>query len=525
KHDDDKHDDDDNVTTGVVPPANAAPDAVDDTLTTNEDSSVTTGNVLTNDTDLDGNTLSVGSFTQASNGTVADNGDGTFTYTPNADFNGNDSFTYTVTDGNGGTDTATVNVAVNADTSTATPPTTSDDQGSDLESAQADDDAQGGDDVVPTSTGSAEASVVSDDAGTGASKIASDDQGSGAESSKAGNDARDGDEVVRTLTGSAREPVESEEGSARDPKIVADATSVDVPVGAVPLVTDLGSEPVPVRAPGPAAPSASSPATDGSAVSGGSQGGESGGSSTLPPESTAVTGSGVTGPDSNATSNGAPTESSSEGATPSARAAVAWDGTEHLRVLDPAGESDQVEYEAWQINANLEALHGKAYLGASNDSSLQREYEVDKEMRLDGGSGASADDVEQAVAAGATAADLFEPVGTASATLGADEGIHAAGSGGAAEVASDQADRGPLEPADVTAQRARVGAAEQDGITLPEGAAPEHFSETFEGHDQAFDAMAERGFFAGLWFAIRGLVTSTKTKTKTHGDESDRSRR
>ena len=32
-----------------------------------------------------------------------DNGDGTFTYTPTANFNGADSFTYTVTDGNGGT--------------------------------------------------------------------------------------------------------------------------------------------------------------------------------------------------------------------------------------------------------------------------------------------------------------------------------------------------------------------------------------------------------------------------------------
>ena len=34
---------------------------------------------------------------------MAINGDGTVTYTPNADFNGTDSFTYTVTDGDGGT--------------------------------------------------------------------------------------------------------------------------------------------------------------------------------------------------------------------------------------------------------------------------------------------------------------------------------------------------------------------------------------------------------------------------------------
>ncbi|MEW9922552.1 Ig-like domain-containing protein, partial [Marimonas sp. MJW-29] len=46
------------------------------------------------------------------NGTVVINGDGTVTYTPDADFNGTDSFTYTVSDGKGGTDTATVTVNV-----------------------------------------------------------------------------------------------------------------------------------------------------------------------------------------------------------------------------------------------------------------------------------------------------------------------------------------------------------------------------------------------------------------------------
>ncbi|MBW2521000.1 MAG: cadherin-like domain-containing protein, partial [Deltaproteobacteria bacterium] len=40
--------------------------------------------------------------------------DGTFTYTPNANFNGPDSFTYTIQDANGDVDTATVNITVNA---------------------------------------------------------------------------------------------------------------------------------------------------------------------------------------------------------------------------------------------------------------------------------------------------------------------------------------------------------------------------------------------------------------------------
>ena len=51
--------------------------------------------------------------TQGAHGTVVNNGDGTVTYTPNADYNGTDSYTYTVTSG-GVTETATVNVTVNA---------------------------------------------------------------------------------------------------------------------------------------------------------------------------------------------------------------------------------------------------------------------------------------------------------------------------------------------------------------------------------------------------------------------------
>ncbi|MEE9296326.1 MAG: tandem-95 repeat protein [Phycisphaerae bacterium] len=99
---------------GGVPAGNQAPDAVDDAISTNEDAAVTTGNVLANDSDPDGDTLSIDSFTPPGNGTVIDNGDGTFTYTPNNGFTGSDSFTYTVTDGKGGSDTATVNVTVNA---------------------------------------------------------------------------------------------------------------------------------------------------------------------------------------------------------------------------------------------------------------------------------------------------------------------------------------------------------------------------------------------------------------------------
>ena len=98
----------------TVNAVNDAPDAVDDLLTTNEDTPITTGNVLGNDTDADGNALSVSGFTQPAHGSAAYNNDGTFTYTPTTDYSGSDSFTYTVDDGSGGTDTATINVTVNA---------------------------------------------------------------------------------------------------------------------------------------------------------------------------------------------------------------------------------------------------------------------------------------------------------------------------------------------------------------------------------------------------------------------------
>jgi hypothetical protein len=94
----------------TVIPANDAPVGNDDTATTNEDTPVTV-NVVSNDSDVDGDTLVVSAVTQGANGTVSFAG-GSVTYTPNANFNGSDSFTYTLSDGNGGTAIATVNVTV-----------------------------------------------------------------------------------------------------------------------------------------------------------------------------------------------------------------------------------------------------------------------------------------------------------------------------------------------------------------------------------------------------------------------------
>ena len=101
---------------------NDDPAAVDDEVSTDEATDITSIFVLDNDTDPDtSDSLTVDGFdTTGTLGIVTYNGDGTFDYDPNGAFDGldtgetaTDTFTYTVTDGNGGTDTATVTVTIN----------------------------------------------------------------------------------------------------------------------------------------------------------------------------------------------------------------------------------------------------------------------------------------------------------------------------------------------------------------------------------------------------------------------------
>ncbi|NVK20871.1 MAG: cadherin-like domain-containing protein, partial [Methylocystaceae bacterium] len=96
------------------PDINFGPDAVNDELAGIEDQPITFNatDLLSNDTDLDGDTLTISGFDQPDNGTIVDNGDGTFTFTPDDNWNGETDFTYTVSDGNGGSDTATVTIDV-----------------------------------------------------------------------------------------------------------------------------------------------------------------------------------------------------------------------------------------------------------------------------------------------------------------------------------------------------------------------------------------------------------------------------
>jgi hypothetical protein len=97
-----------------VTEVNDAPVAANDTVTVAEDSGANAVNVLANDTDAEGDALTVTAKTDGTNGTVAITGGTGVTYTPDTNFNGSDSFTYTVSDGRGGTQTATVSVTVNA---------------------------------------------------------------------------------------------------------------------------------------------------------------------------------------------------------------------------------------------------------------------------------------------------------------------------------------------------------------------------------------------------------------------------
>jgi VCBS repeat-containing protein len=90
-----------------VPIVNSLP-----TLTTTEDNAIIIGQstLLAGVTDADGNALSVTNvtLTNSAQGTIISNGDGTWTYSPAANFNGTAALTFTVSDGS-----TTVNQAIN----------------------------------------------------------------------------------------------------------------------------------------------------------------------------------------------------------------------------------------------------------------------------------------------------------------------------------------------------------------------------------------------------------------------------
>ncbi|MEK7633717.1 MAG: Ig-like domain-containing protein [Patescibacteria group bacterium] len=102
----------------TISAVNDFPSAVSDDFTTNEDTTyaIDPSSLITNDTDVDGNTLTVSAVSNPLHGTVelenANPNGNNIIFTPEANYNGPASFDYTVTDGNL-TDTATVTITYN----------------------------------------------------------------------------------------------------------------------------------------------------------------------------------------------------------------------------------------------------------------------------------------------------------------------------------------------------------------------------------------------------------------------------
>ena len=114
------------IFTIVVTPVNDAPLAVADTATVLEDAETISIDVLANDTDEEGDPLTLLSVTTSGTGTVTLNGL-LLEYTPAADFNGTEEVSYTVSDGlltSAGVLTITVTSVNDAPTITSTAVTT-----------------------------------------------------------------------------------------------------------------------------------------------------------------------------------------------------------------------------------------------------------------------------------------------------------------------------------------------------------------------------------------------------------------
>lgn len=98
-------------TVTVTVMANNPPIAVGDSVIANQDAPIAIS-VLVNDTDPDGDPLTIASVGPVTNGTAAQTDSGIVTYTPLPNYIGPDSFSYTISDGRGGTSTAVVNITV-----------------------------------------------------------------------------------------------------------------------------------------------------------------------------------------------------------------------------------------------------------------------------------------------------------------------------------------------------------------------------------------------------------------------------
>ncbi|MFH1101369.1 MAG: PKD domain-containing protein [Methanobacteriota archaeon] len=114
---------DEDQATFSVSSVNDPPVAFNDEYDTNEDISleVVAPGVLSNDQDIDGDTLTAVKTSGPTHGTVTLNANGSFSYLPFADYNGDDSFTYKTYDGEDYSNIATVTILI---TSVNDPPNT-----------------------------------------------------------------------------------------------------------------------------------------------------------------------------------------------------------------------------------------------------------------------------------------------------------------------------------------------------------------------------------------------------------------
>jgi cysteine-rich repeat protein len=97
----------------AVNSVNDAPVAVADAADLLEDGALTI-DVVANDSDVDGDPLSVTQLTQPTHGSAAIVDGHRVSYTPAANYNGSDGFSYTISDGNGGEASAAVTLSVAA---------------------------------------------------------------------------------------------------------------------------------------------------------------------------------------------------------------------------------------------------------------------------------------------------------------------------------------------------------------------------------------------------------------------------
>jgi len=106
---------DSNLATVTITVTNVVPIAVDDTYQTNKNVAlnIAAPGILGNDSDPNSDPLNAVLDVAPTHGTLSLNYDGSFAYTPNADYAGADSFTYHANDGVNDSNPATVNLRVN----------------------------------------------------------------------------------------------------------------------------------------------------------------------------------------------------------------------------------------------------------------------------------------------------------------------------------------------------------------------------------------------------------------------------